>query len=116
MGCLISALQKLVAQQNFCPPAISQIVRKYSTSRYIDLQQRCCEFTQLIQNFSTMEQVIPVDASCEDIQVEEDLSFLDEYVDHAIRFEGAKQWVPPSQRRSWHTTSALVGQTGMCHQ
>lgn len=113
MGCLITALEKLVAQQNFCPPAVNHVVNKYAKSRFVELQQRCCEFAQLIQNFSTMEQVLPVDASCEDIQVEEDLPFLDEFVDNAVQFEGAKPWIPPSQRHSWYTASALGRHQGL---
>ena len=47
-----------------------------------------------------MLHVLPADASCEDIEVDEHLSFLDAFVTDALR-KGAKRYVPPAQRRGF---------------
>ena len=38
-------------------------------SKYVDLNQRCHEFEALVARPSLMVEVLPVDASCEDIEV-----------------------------------------------
>lgn len=44
-----------------------------------------------------MEEALPLDASCEEIDVDEHLSFLDDFVSQALA-RGAKKYVPQSQR------------------
>ena len=41
-----------------------------------------------------MQLVLPVDASCEDIDIDENLSFLDDFVQEALD-NGAKPYNPP---------------------
>lgn len=59
--------------------------------------QRAYEFEALAKDFGLMVDVLPTDASCEDIEVDEQLSFLDPFVNDALR-RGAKRYVPPTQR------------------
>ena len=60
--------------------------------------QRAYEFEALVKDFGLMLQVLPADASCEDLDVDEHLSSLDAFVADALR-KGAKRYVPSSQRR-----------------
>ena len=87
---IITAITKLVSQMgNFTDEAQSHVAC-YLASINIDLQQvggwgsncmsvfllqnffmlqRCSELAELSQNLSLMQQVLPVDASCEDLEV-----------------------------------------------
>lgn len=94
---IVSGLMKLVAQMAHCPPAIEEIVGKYKRSRHIDLQQRCYEFEALIATPDTMRTVLPLDASCEDILVDERMSFLDDFVQMQLT-AGARPYLAPAQR------------------
>ena len=77
---IITALMKLCAQSGSCPQNVHQLVNLYSKSMSLDLQQRCIEFKALINSSEVMVDALPVDASCEDLDVDEQLSFLAEYV------------------------------------
>lgn len=91
---IITALMKLVAQNGSCPPRVNKLVVQYCDSIHVDLQQRCMEFKCLLQIPNTMVDVLPVDASCEDIEVDQDLSFLDAFVNRALS-QGAAPYAPP---------------------
>eukprot|EP01038_Epipyxis_sp_PR26KG_P011321 gene11321-15185_t len=91
---IITALMKLVAQCGSCPNNILTFINKLSQSQSLDVQQRCIEFQSLLINSSTMVDVLPVDASCEDIQVDENLEFLNDFVQQAL-LSGAKPYTPP---------------------
>jgi AP-4 complex subunit epsilon-1 len=59
------------------------------------VQQRCFEFTALLSQASLMQTVLPVDASCEDLEEDGSLSFLSDYVNHALA-NGAPPYSPPT--------------------
>ena len=44
-----------------------------------------------------MQEVLPVDASCEDLEIDSSLSFLDDYVAEALQ-KGASPYRPPHMR------------------
>eukprot|EP01027_Heterolobosea_sp_BB2_P019508 GEZU01027403.1.p1 GENE.GEZU01027403.1~~GEZU01027403.1.p1 ORF type:complete len:886 (+),score=197.29 GEZU01027403.1:117-2774(+) len=95
---IINALMKLVAQLGSCPQDVLDIVEKFKSSRNVELQQRCYEFHSLIQkNLEFMGEVLPVNGGSEDVDVDEDLSFLDIYVENARR-AGAKEYMRPEER------------------
>ena len=80
-GYVMSGLTKLTAQLGGQPtPATLKFAKKYLHSRDTVLSQRCFEFLELIKHPAFMQEVLPVDASCEDIEVDENLSFLDDFV------------------------------------
>jgi hypothetical protein len=58
------------------------------------VQQRCLEFKALIAKPDVMVNVLPVDASCEDIEVDDTLSFLSGFV-QAAHARGAAPYTPP---------------------
>eukprot|EP01031_Cornospumella_fuschlensis_P036807 gene36807-44650_t len=91
---IVTALSKLVAQNGSCPVKILQTVTTYSQSRSLDLQQRCLEVLALLRHPAVMAEILPVDASCEDIEVDEDMSFLNDYVQKALNY-GAKPYALP---------------------
>ena len=92
---VVTAIMKLVAQAGNCPPVAAKIIDDFTKSKDEDLQQRCIEFQNLITTAPHMlGEVLPVDASCEDIQVDPNLTFLDAYVKQAVA-NGARQYEKP---------------------
>jgi AP-4 complex subunit epsilon-1 len=91
---IVTALMKLTAQEGACPPRIVHFITQFTQSASLDVQQRCIEFMALLRNSSTMVDVLPSDASCEDIAVDENLSFLNSFVQNALNL-GAAPYSPP---------------------
>jgi AP-4 complex subunit epsilon-1 len=92
---VVQALMKLVAQAGTCPPMAAAVIEQYTKSRDVDLQQRCLEFQKLLTICPhLLPEVLPVDASAEDVQVDETLSFLDSIVMDAIN-QGARPYSKP---------------------
>lgn len=91
---VVSAISKLVAQNGGCPNKVYTFMERYCRSVSLDVQQRCVEFKLLLKDATTLVEVLPVDASCEDIEVDEELSFLNDYVQAALQ-QGAKPYTPP---------------------
>eukprot|EP00595_Chromulina_sp_UTEXLB2642_P001142 CAMPEP_0196761884 /NCGR_PEP_ID=MMETSP1095-20130614/1192_1 /TAXON_ID=96789 ORGANISM="Chromulina nebulosa, Strain UTEXLB2642" /NCGR_SAMPLE_ID=MMETSP1095 /ASSEMBLY_ACC=CAM_ASM_000446 /LENGTH=722 /DNA_ID=CAMNT_0042111947 /DNA_START=573 /DNA_END=2738 /DNA_ORIENTATION=- len=91
---VITALMKLVAQNGSCPVKVTKLINYFYESISIDLQQRCLEFKALLLLPDLMVDVLPVDASCEDIEMDEDLSFLDGYINQLLA-NGATPYSPP---------------------
>lgn len=95
-GFVVASVVKLVAQTGTCPAAVSSLLALYGQSRNLDLQQRCLEFSALLQTPDVMVNVLPMDASCEDLGMDESLSFLDSYVEAAVA-RGAPRYCPPPE-------------------
>lgn len=92
---VVTAVMKLVAQAGTCPPLAAKIIDDFAKSKDEDLQQRCLEFQKLITTAPHMlGEVLPVDASCEDVQVDPNLSFMDAFVSQAIA-NGARPYHKP---------------------
>lgn len=92
---LTSAIFKLVAQAGTCPPEAAAVVDQYTRSKDVDLQQRCLEFQNLLTGAPQyLGEVLPVDASAEDVDVDINLSFLDGYCQQALA-EGARPYIKP---------------------
>ncbi|CEM22902.1 unnamed protein product [Vitrella brassicaformis CCMP3155] len=117
-GWILAAITKLVGQNALWHSAgVKEVLQRYRSSQSTDIQQRCYELERLLANPQLMRDVLPYDASCEDVQVDEDLSFLDDFVQKAVG-EGAKSYVPPSERKKTvpqalhspqHATHATLG-------
>lgn len=92
---IVSAVMKLVAQAGTCPPQAAKIIDDFTKSKDVDLQQRCLEFQNIITTAPhILAEILPVDASCEDLQVDPNLSFMNSYVQRALD-EGAKPYEKP---------------------
>ena len=82
---------KIVAHHGSLPDTIEEVVSKLRNSRYIGLQQRCYEFLEIATMPPIMKRVLPLDGCCEEIDVDESLSFLDTIVEDALS-KGAKPY------------------------
>lgn len=92
---LLSAIMKLVAQAGTCPPHAAAVIDDYTKSKDVDLQQRCLEFQNMLTNCpNLLPEILPVDASAEDVDVDPDLSFLDGFVAEALH-NGARPYEKP---------------------
>ena len=91
---IITALMKLVAQNGSCSAKVSNFILNCTSSQSLDIQQRSIEFKYLLLKSETMADVLPVDASCEDIDLDVNLSFLNPFVQQALA-NGAKPYSPP---------------------
>ncbi len=88
----VSAIMKLVAQAGTCPPHAAAIIDDFTRSADVDLQQRCLEFQHLLTTApNVLRDVLPVDASAEDLDVDQNLSFLNNYVREA-QVNGARPY------------------------
>lgn len=95
-GYIISAVTKVTAQMGHTSDVANAMVQKYKFSRSTDVQQRCFEYLAMAKNMSLMAEVYPEDASCEDIDVDPNLSFLSGFVQRAIT-NGAPVYDPPEE-------------------
>jgi len=74
------------------PSQLHELLAKYSNSLFVDLQQRALEIQELLTNPTTMSAVVPVNNYFDlDIEIDEELSFLDGYVATALA-NGAKPY------------------------
>ncbi|KAK7386856.1 hypothetical protein VNO78_27194 [Psophocarpus tetragonolobus] len=77
-----------------CQSFVEELLASSST----DLQQRAYELQALIGlDAQAVETIIPQDASCEDIEVDKNLSFLNGYVQQSLE-RGAQPYVPEDER------------------
>eukprot|EP00560_Eucampia_antarctica_P005012 CAMPEP_0197836918 /NCGR_PEP_ID=MMETSP1437-20131217/30458_1 /TAXON_ID=49252 ORGANISM="Eucampia antarctica, Strain CCMP1452" /NCGR_SAMPLE_ID=MMETSP1437 /ASSEMBLY_ACC=CAM_ASM_001096 /LENGTH=499 /DNA_ID=CAMNT_0043443489 /DNA_START=103 /DNA_END=1602 /DNA_ORIENTATION=- len=86
---------KLVAQAGTCPPQAAKVIDDFTKSKDVDLQQRCLEFQNMLTSAANiLGEVLPVDASCEDVDVDINLEFLDGFVGNALA-NGAQEYKKP---------------------
>ncbi|PON76157.1 Adaptor protein complex AP-4, epsilon subunit [Trema orientale] len=79
-------------------PECQSLVEELSASHSTDLQQRAYEMQAVIGlDARAVGSIIPSDASCEDIEIDKDLSFLNNYVQQSIE-KGAQPYIPESER------------------
>ncbi|GLT81031.1 hypothetical protein SLA2020_524390 [Shorea laevis] len=77
-----------------CQSLIEELLASHST----DLQQRAYELQAVIGlDAQAVECIMPPDASCEDIEVDKGLSFLNGYVQESLA-KGAQPYIPESER------------------
>lgn len=99
-GIIISAIMKLTARVGSLVPAVDETIQKYKFSKNVDVQQRCHEFINMMKfNSEAIYEVLPEDGSCQDIEVDDELSFLDDYVQQA-RNMGLPDYVDENSRSS----------------
>ncbi|KAH6783531.1 Adaptin family protein [Perilla frutescens var. hirtella] len=77
-----------------CQSLIEDMLASHST----DLQQRAYELQAILTlDAQTVKKIMPADSTCEDIEIDKSLSFLDGYVQQAIE-NGAQPYIPESER------------------
>ncbi|ONI20484.1 hypothetical protein PRUPE_2G018400 [Prunus persica] len=79
-------------------PECQSLVDELSASHATDLQQRAYELQAVISlDAPAVESIMPSDASCEDIEIDKSLSFLNGYVQQALE-KGAQPYIPENER------------------
>ena len=95
-GWIISAMLKIVARHGTVPPEVLDHVTRYQNSQQVDLQQRAHEFIELAKAPQLMRDVLPADQASVELDVDDSLNFLDNYVGAALA-AGAKPYQPRSE-------------------
>eukprot|EP01125_Pyxidicula_operculata_P002378 TRINITY_DN12256_c0_g1_i1.p1 TRINITY_DN12256_c0_g1~~TRINITY_DN12256_c0_g1_i1.p1 ORF type:complete len:1205 (-),score=382.26 TRINITY_DN12256_c0_g1_i1:22-3636(-) len=93
---IITALTKLVSQTQQYSSQISTIVEKYRNSQDVELQQRVYELEFMIKDIQSMGLLFPLDSACEEISVQDDLAFLDPWINYQVQ----NRFVPSTPYRS----------------
>nr|GMD94408.1 AP-4 complex subunit epsilon [Ipomoea batatas] len=89
-----------------CQSFIEELLASHST----DLQQRAYELQAVIGlDARTLENIMPMDGSCEDIEVDKSLSFLNAYVQESLE-KGAQPYLPESERSGMSSVSNFRNQ------
>ncbi|KAK8505029.1 hypothetical protein V6N13_140025 [Hibiscus sabdariffa] len=79
-------------------PECQSLMEEFLASHSTDLQQRAYELQAVIGlDAHAVESIMPSDASCEDIEVDKALSFLNGYIEDSIE-KGAQPYIPESER------------------
>ncbi|XP_077212297.1 AP-4 complex subunit epsilon-like [Tasmannia lanceolata] len=79
-------------------PECQSLIDELSASHSTDLQQRAYELQALLGlDAPAVESIMPSDASCEDIEVDKSLSFLDTFVQQSLE-RGARPYIPENER------------------
>ncbi|XP_010247394.1 PREDICTED: AP-4 complex subunit epsilon [Nelumbo nucifera] len=79
-------------------PECQSLIDELSASHSTDLQQRAYELQAVLGlDGHAVESIMPADASCEDIEVDKSLSFLNSYVQQSLE-KGAQPYIPENER------------------
>ncbi|KAK7250707.1 hypothetical protein RIF29_33313 [Crotalaria pallida] len=112
----ISALMKIYAFEIAAGrkvdmlPECQSLVEELLASHSTDLQQRAYELQALIGlDARAVETILPLDASCEDIEVDKNLSFLNGYVQQSLE-RGAQPYIPEDERHGMGNISNFRSQ------
>ncbi|KAL0795502.1 hypothetical protein Bca101_066879 [Brassica carinata] len=110
-GYAVSALMKIYAFEIACGrkvdvlPECQSLIEELLASHSTDLQQRAYELQALLAlDARAVESILPLDASCEDIEVDKDLSFLNGYIQQAIE-SGAQPYISERERSGMFETT-----------
>ncbi|XP_050235404.1 AP-4 complex subunit epsilon [Mercurialis annua] len=91
-------------------PECQSLIEELSASHSTDLQQRAYELQAVLGvDARAVEFIIPSDASCEDIEIDKNLSFLDGYIQQSIE-KGAQPYIPESERCGVSNMSSFMNQ------
>lgn len=96
---IVTAVGKLTSRIGQMHAATRDMLEKHMGGVDVELRQRCSEIQELSQNTFLMQSVLPIDGCCEDLEVDESLSFLDDVVSEALS-KGASPYKAVSERRT----------------
>ena len=97
---LVTAIIKICVQNpNLYEGRIQNLFENFKNSQNEDIQQRVYEFLNLRNSQQVMKQVFPIDASCEDVNVDVNLPFLTSFVE-SRRLEGQPAYQSVEKRRA----------------
>ncbi|KAF5815696.1 putative adaptor protein complex AP-4, epsilon subunit [Helianthus annuus] len=94
----VYCFEKAAGRKTSLLPECQSLLEELSASHSADLQQRAYEFRAILDlDANAIENIMPLDASCEDIEIDTSLSFLDNYVQKAIE-QGAEPYITENER------------------
>lgn len=106
----VYSFEKAAGRKFSLLPECQSLLEELFASHSSDLQQRAYEFQAILGlDANALENIMPLDASCEDIEIDKSLSFLDSYVHKAIE-EGAEPYIPENERSGTLTISSFGNQ------
>ncbi|KAL8521481.1 hypothetical protein ACS0TY_011846 [Phlomoides rotata] len=77
-----------------CQSLIDEMLASHST----DLQQRTYELRAILNlDARCLREIMPMDSTCEEVEIDKNLSFLDGYIQQSIE-KGAQPYIPESER------------------
>ncbi|CAG8546169.1 21304_t:CDS:10, partial [Dentiscutata erythropus] len=88
---VITTMLKCVSKMKYCPDNIIECVAKCCQSSSGDVKQRSREFIILSKDFVILDKIIKPYENFDDITIDESLSFLDDFVEDALK-NGAKPY------------------------
>ncbi|KAK4389103.1 AP-4 complex subunit epsilon [Sesamum angolense] len=89
-----------------CQSLIEEMLASHST----DLQQRAYELQAILNlDAHAVEKIMPMDSTCDDIEIDKSLSFLNGYVQQAVE-NGAQPYIPESERSGMSNISNFKSQ------
>uniref|UniRef100_A0A803MK26 Clathrin/coatomer adaptor adaptin-like N-terminal domain-containing protein n=1 Tax=Chenopodium quinoa TaxID=63459 RepID=A0A803MK26_CHEQI len=107
----IYAFEKAAGRKVDMLPECQSLIEELSASHSTDLQQRAYELQAVIGlDSQAIETILPFDASCEDIEVDKSLSFLNGYVQKSLE-NGAQPYVSENQHSAMPIISNFRSQT-----
>ncbi|XP_011072297.1 AP-4 complex subunit epsilon [Sesamum indicum] len=91
-------------------PECLSLVEEMLASHSTDLRQRAYELQAVLGlDARAVEKILPMDSTCEDIEVDKNLSFLHGYVQQALE-NGAQPYIPESERTGISNVSNFKSQ------
>ncbi|KAK1549246.1 hypothetical protein Q3G72_005758 [Acer saccharum] len=106
----ISAFEIAVGRKVDMLHECQSLIEELSASHSTDLQQRAYELQAVIGlDARAVEIIMPSDASCEDIEIDKNHSFLDGYVQQAIE-KGAQPYISENKRSEMLNISSFRNQ------
>ncbi|KAL4565180.1 hypothetical protein LXL04_029265 [Taraxacum kok-saghyz] len=103
----VYSFEKAAGRKFSLLPECQTLLEEMCASHSSDLQQRAYEFQAILDlDANAMDNIMPLDASCEDIEIDKNLSFLDSYVHKSLE-EGAEPYIPENQRSGTLTVTNL---------
>ena len=94
---IITSITKVLSRTADCTKYIQNIDSSFLSN---DAQQRYGEMKSVLHDCVEIDAILPYDASCEDIEIDSSLSFLDEFVNKSLR--GGADPYSRENKRTFH--------------
>ncbi|XP_076933880.1 AP-4 complex subunit epsilon-like [Bidens hawaiensis] len=111
----VYCFEKAAGRKTSLLPECQSLLEELSASHSTDLQQRAYEFRAILDlDANAIENIMPLDASCEDIEIDKTLSFLDNYVQTALE-QGAEPYISENERSGTLNISNITNRSPYEH-
>ncbi|XP_076955827.1 AP-4 complex subunit epsilon-like [Bidens hawaiensis] len=111
----VYCFEKAAGRKTSLLPECQSLLEELSASHSTDLQQRAYEFQAILNlDANAIENIMPLDASCEDIEIDKTLSFLDNYVQTALE-QGAEPYISENERSGTLNISNITNRSPYEH-